>query len=201
MIEVIETGIKAVDLIAPLVAEGTLAISGPAGTGQAVLAIEIVNNLVATQQCSAVFSVPDQELFRTGLREAEVEAFVEGGPPPGRVRISRRGSALAAIVLGPDEAATSWIVMSRELLKGGQLPAIDLARSGTHAALAPAHKLLAERARAAAADGKAGMLLAFLRQWFKVGEPWTGQPAEYSSLAATLAGAERLLPSSGSGPG
>jgi len=38
------------------------------------------------------------------------------------------------------------------------------------------------------------MVLAFLRQWFKVGEPWTGQPAEYSPLANTLDGVRRLLP-------
>lgn len=194
--EVIETGIKAVDLFAPLVRGGTLSIGGPPGAGQVVLALEIVHNLIVKRGCRAVFTVPDVEFFRNGLRESGIDSEVKPGAAPGRIRISEKGAVLATIVLGEDREATSWALLSVDLLKAGQLPAIDATRSASSAALPAEHTTLAAKARDAIAKptgARAGFLLAFLRQWFSVGEPWTGQPAEYSSLTNTLAGARRLL--------
>lgn len=192
--EIIETGIKAVDLFAPLVAGGKLAISGAPGVGQVVLALEIVHNVGTRSGSSAVFHVPDVEQYRAALRESMVAGRVVAGPEPARVRISRRGTPDTDLVLEEDPLADSWVVLSRELLRSGQLPAVDAAKSGTRATLAVEHRSLAAAARTAIAGQRGGMVLAFLRQWFKVGEPWTGQPAEYSPLANTLDGVRRLLP-------
>ena len=101
---------------------------------------------------------------------------------------------IATIVLGYDPEADSWIAISRELLKSGQLPAVDATKSGTRLALGE-HSLLADAARRAVVEGSlsGASLLAFLRQWFTVAEPWTGQPGEYSTLEQTLSGARQFV--------
>jgi hypothetical protein len=104
------------------------------------------------------------------------------------------GSVLATIVLGDDPEADSWVTLSRDLLLSGQLPAVDAARSGTRLTLGD-HARLAEAARQAVVERSlaGASLLSFLRQWFTVAEPWTGQPGEYASLEQTLSGARQLV--------
>jgi vacuolar-type H+-ATPase catalytic subunit A/Vma1 len=194
--ELIETGIKAVDLYAPLRKGGSLAIHGDPGAGEMVLAFEIVHNVCAHQAATCVFHVGDDaEQFRSALRESGVDAEVVADESPTRADLHSGDKVLGHLVLADDARADSWVVLSLSLLKTGQLPAIDASRSGTRLDLG-SHGQVAQAAReaiGAATGARAGGILAFLRQWFHVAEPWTGQPAEYSTLGETIAGVRQLL--------
>jgi hypothetical protein len=197
MNDLIETGIKAVDLYAPLPRGGRLAIRGERGTGQAVVAFELVHNVCTHTDATAHFFVEDDlEQFRRGLRESGVEADVSPGSDTTYAELREKGSVLGTIVLGDDPEADSWITLSRDLLKAGQLPAVDAAQSGTRLELGD-HSELAAAARVSVAEGNiaGASILAFLRQWFTVAEPWTGQPGEYVSLEQTLSGARQFIKS------
>lgn len=193
--QVIETGIRALDLYSPLLRGGRLSVRGTPGAGQVVLVFEVAHNLASKMGARAVFHTPEAEQFRRGLRESRVEADVTPAEAPSRVDLLVDGDVLATIVLGDDMTADSWAILTVGLLKTGQMPAIDPTLSGTRAELGE-HGLVAERARKAVAQAtgvRAGGVLAFTRQWFHVAEPWTGQAAEYSSLEETLAGIRRFL--------
>lgn len=195
-IDLVETGIKAVDLYAPLQRGGTLAILGDPGAGQLVLALEIAHNLSVRQSATCVFHVADDgEQLRSALRESGVQAEVVSDEGPTRVDILGADETLGHLVLAETADAGSWVTLRTNLLKNGQLPAVDAAHSGTRLELGE-HGQIAREAReaiAGATGARAGGLLAFLRQWFHVGEPWTGQPAEYSPMQDTLSGARQLL--------
>ena len=195
MNDLIETGIKAVDLYAPLPRGGRLAIRGERGTGQAVVAFEVVHNVCTHTKATAHFFVEDDpEQLRRGLRESGVAAEVSPSSGATYAELRKDGAVLGTIVIGEDPQADSWITLSRDLLKSGQLPAVDAARSGTRLELGP-HSELAGQARKAVAEGSmaGASMLAFLRQWFTVAEPWTGQPGEYVSLEQTLSGTRQFV--------
>jgi F0F1-type ATP synthase beta subunit len=195
MTDLIETGVKAVDLYAPLPRGGRLAIRGERGSGQAVVAFEIVHNVCSRCVATAHFFVEDDpERFRRGLRESGLEAEVSPSSNATYAELRQDGSVLGTIVLGDDPEAHSWVTLSRDLLKSGQLPAVDATQSGTRLALGE-HSELADAAREAVAEGNlaGASLLHFLRQWFTVAEPWTGQPGEYVSLEQTLSGARQFV--------
>jgi hypothetical protein len=195
MTELIETGVKAVDLYAPLRRGGRLGIRGERGTGQAVVAFEIVHNVCSRTKATARFFVQDDtEQFRRGLRESGVEAEVSPSNGATYAELWKGGSVVGTIVLGDDPDVDSWVTLSRDLLKSGQLPAVDAAESGTRLELGD-HSELARAARESVADRSlaGASMLAFLRQWFTVAEPWTGQPGEYVSLDQTLAGTRQFV--------
>ncbi|MGA8922358.1 MAG: hypothetical protein WB682_04365 [Candidatus Dormiibacterota bacterium] len=197
MNELIETGVKAVDLYAPLPSGGRLAIRGELGTGPAVVAFEVVHNVCTRTKASAHFFVADDlEQFRRGLRESGVEAEVSSSSGLTYAELRKNGLVLGTIVLGDDPEADSWITLSRDLLKSGQLPAVDATQSGTRLELGD-HSKLAAAARQSVADGNlaGASMLAFLRQWFTVAEPWTGQPGEYVSMEETLSGTRQFVKS------
>lgn len=141
----IETGIKAVDLYAPLPRGGRLAIRGERGTGQAVVTFEIVHNVCTHTKATAHFFVEDDtEQFRRGLRESGVEAEVSPSDRATYAELRKDGSVLGTIVIGDDPEADSWIMLSRDLLKSGQLPAVDATQSGTRLELGAHSELAAQ---------------------------------------------------------
>ena len=83
--EVVSTGVKVIDAMAPLLRGGTFELSGPAGCGQLVTALEVATNLVDRSGWVAVFAFPDSpvlddliaEIERTGVRDRSV--VVRGG--------------------------------------------------------------------------------------------------------------------------
>jgi F0F1-type ATP synthase beta subunit len=191
----VETGVKAVDLYAPLARGGRLAIRGERGSGQAVVAFEIVHNVCTRTKATAhFFVVDDPEQFRRGLRESGIEAEVSPSSNATYAELRKDGQVLGTIVLGDNPEAQSWVTLSRALLKSGQLPAVDATQSGTRLELGD-HSELAGAARESVAEGSmaGASILAFLRQWFTVAEPWTGQPGEYVSLEQTLSGVRQFV--------
>jgi RNA polymerase sigma factor (sigma-70 family) len=190
--KLIETGVKAVDLYAPLVHGGTLAIHGDPGAGEVVLAMEIAHKLRDRQGITAHWFVAgDAEWFRQAVRECQVAIDVQAGMAPTRMELRRGTEVVATLVLDEPGSADSWVTMRTDLLRSGQIPAVDAASSGTRLDL-PEHADVAERARERVAAGSGAGVLAFLRQWFFVAKPWTGQEEEYSPLEATLAGVLHL---------
>jgi len=195
MTEIVETGVKAVDLYAPLSRGGRLAIRGEQGSGQAVVAFEIVHNVSSRTGATAEFFVEDDpERFRRGLRETGVEADVSPSSSGTYVELRKDGTTLGTIVLGDDPNADSWVTLTRDLLLSGQLPAVDATNSGSRLELGE-HTELASAARESVAERSlaGASVLAFLRQWFAVAEPWTGQPGEYVSLDQTLSGTRQFI--------
>lgn len=192
MTELIETGVKAVDLYAPLPRSGRLAINAEPGAGGLVLAMEIVHNLCRGGAVARFVTGDDPEQLRRALREADVAADVLAGEGPTRAEVRSQGTVLATVVLGEDAGAQAQVTVDRALLQQGQLPAVAAAGSSSSAASGD-HARLADAARRAIAEGRGAGVLAFLRQWFHVAEPWTGQPGEYSTLAQTLDGVRQLV--------
>lgn len=195
MTELIETGVKAVDLYAPLARGGRLAIGGEPGSGQLVVAFEITRNVMSRGRLSALYLVSgDVEEFKRALREAGVEAAVVGGDNGTRCELLEDGGSVATLLVWTTDDADSHVVLTRELVRRGQLPGVDAAQSGSRLELGEHGELAAEARRAIAGETLAGAaVLAFVRQWFTVAEPWTGQPGEYSTLANTLAGVRQLV--------
>jgi len=87
-----------------------------------------------------------------------------------------------------------WVTLTRDLLLSGQLPAVDATNSGSRLELGE-HTELASAARESVSKRSlaGASVLAFLRQWFAVAEPWTGQPGEYVSLDQTLSGTRQFI--------
>jgi RNA polymerase sigma factor (sigma-70 family) len=108
----LETGIKVVDLLAPLPRGGILGIFGPPGTGKLVVLGEMVHNLVRHHGCLAVWVAGEDRLstvddWRRTLREWGVDGHSSTilGRPHQAARARRRlvpaGLALAEQLRAP----------------------------------------------------------------------------------------------------
>ncbi len=105
-IEVLETGIKVIDLIAPIVKGGKVGLFGGAGVGKTVLIQEFINNIAKFHSGYSVFAGVG-ERTREGndlyeeMKEAEVlpnTAMIFGQmnePPGARLRVALSGLTMA----------------------------------------------------------------------------------------------------------
>ncbi|MGR9107541.1 MAG: F0F1 ATP synthase subunit beta [Gammaproteobacteria bacterium] len=103
---IFETGIKVIDLIAPLEQGGTAGLFGGAGVGKTVVITELVNNMVAQYRGVSVFcgigerSREAEELYRTmaeaGVLDKAVLVFGQMNEPPGvRFRVGHSALTIA----------------------------------------------------------------------------------------------------------
>lgn len=208
-LKLLETGIKAIDMLCPLVAGGTVAIAGELGAGTTVVMEELVRRLSGgTDRVSLFVVAPSWTAERApGYSHAELlkkEGFSEGtlgavqsfflradAGPWTENRLA--GLAPADVVLH----------LSHEIAKAGIYPCIDPRTSRSRLlesdALSPRHREIAGRVRKAvslrwAADPagdpiaiERGQKLAyFLSQPFFCAEPWTHQAGSHVSLEETL---------------
>jgi F-type H+/Na+-transporting ATPase subunit beta len=91
--EIFETGIKAIDVLAPLERGGRAGLFGGAGVGKTVLITELINNLVGQYEGVSLFcgigerSREGEELYRemqdAGVRDRTVMIFGQMNEPPG----------------------------------------------------------------------------------------------------------------------
>ena len=206
----LETGIKAIDLLCPLVAGGTVAIAGEYGAGTTVVMEELVRRLSGGTDRVALFVVTQRwDGERTpGFSHAEAlkkDGFSEGTLGAVQSFFLRAGegpwTADRLAALAPADAV---IHLSREVAKAKIYPCIDPRTSRSRLleseGLDKRHREIAARVRAVLAlvfAGREGAdatafergrrLANYLAQPFFCAEPSTKQPGSHVSLAATLA--------------
>lgn len=104
--EIIKTGIKAIDLLAPLERGGKAGLFGGAGVGKTILITEMIHNMVLQHQGISLFcgigerSREGEELYRemaqTGVLKDTVLVFGQMNEPPGaRFRVGHAALTMA----------------------------------------------------------------------------------------------------------
>jgi F-type H+-transporting ATPase subunit beta len=104
--EVLETGIKVIDLICPILKGGKVGLFGGAGVGKTVVVKELIRNIAAEHGGYSVFAGVGErsregndlyyEMKESGVLEKTALVFGQMNEPPGpRLRIALTGLALA----------------------------------------------------------------------------------------------------------
>jgi F-type H+-transporting ATPase subunit beta len=105
-IEILETGIKVIDLIAPIAKGGKVGLFGGAGVGKTVLITELINNIAKFHSGNSVFAGVGErtregndlyhEMADSGVLDKTSLVFGQMNEPPGaRLRVALSGLALA----------------------------------------------------------------------------------------------------------
>jgi len=105
-LEILETGIKVIDLIAPFVKGGKVAIFGGAGVGKTVLIQELIHNVAEVHGGVSVFSGVGErsregndlynEMKESGVIDKTAMVFGQMNEPPGsRLRVALTGLTMA----------------------------------------------------------------------------------------------------------
>ena len=109
-IEVFETGIKVIDLIAPFTKGGKTGIFGGAGVGKTVIITELIRNIAAEHSGVSVFAGVGErtregtalfgEMTASGVMDQTVMVFGQMNEPPGaRLRVGLTGLTMAEYLL------------------------------------------------------------------------------------------------------
>lgn len=104
--EILETGIKVIDLIAPYVKGGKIGLFGGAGVGKTVLVMELINNIATQHGGISVFAGVGErtregrdlynEMSSTGVIEKTALVYGQMNEPPGaRMRVGLSGLTMA----------------------------------------------------------------------------------------------------------
>ena len=105
-IEILETGIKVIDLIAPITKGGKVGLFGGAGVGKTVLIQELINNIAKFHSGYSVFAGVGErtregndlynEMKESGVLEKTALVFGQMNEPPGaRLRVGLSGLTIA----------------------------------------------------------------------------------------------------------
>jgi F-type H+/Na+-transporting ATPase subunit beta len=105
-LEILETGIKAIDVLAPLERGGKAGLFGGAGVGKTVLITEMIHNMVSRHEGVSIFCGigervrEAEELYRemgdAGVRDNTVMVFGQMDEPPGaRFRVGHTALTMA----------------------------------------------------------------------------------------------------------
>ena len=105
-VEILETGIKVIDLIAPVVKGGKVGLFGGAGVGKTVLITELINNIAKFHSGNSVFAGVGErtregndlyhEMAESGVLDKTALVFGQMNEPPGaRLRVGLTGLTLA----------------------------------------------------------------------------------------------------------
>jgi F-type H+-transporting ATPase subunit beta len=98
-IEVFETGVKVIDLIAPFTKGGKTGIFGGAGTGKTIIIMELIRSIATVHQGNSVFAGVGErtregtqlyrEMLESGVMKDTVMVFGQMNEPPGvRLRVA-----------------------------------------------------------------------------------------------------------------
>jgi len=204
----LNTGIKVVDVMCPLVAGGTVALAGEYGAGTTVVMEELVRRLSSGTDRVSLFALLQQW---DGAREpgfSHAEALKQDGFSEGTVGAVQ--TFFFRTAEGPwnsdrlDELASvdSVIRLSREMAVRKIYPCVDVSTSRSRlldtGAVDAAHGPIATRAREAldklwsGACGdptfleRARKLANYFTQPFFCAEPWTKRPGTHVPLAEAL---------------
>ena len=105
-VEILETGIKVVDLLAPYIKGGKIGLFGGAGVGKTVLIQELINNIAKEHGGISVFSGVGErtregndlynEMRESGVLSKTAMVFGQMNEPPGaRMRVALTGLTMA----------------------------------------------------------------------------------------------------------
>jgi F-type H+/Na+-transporting ATPase subunit beta len=105
-VEVFETGLKVIDLIAPFTKGGKTGIFGGAGVGKTVIIMELIRSIATVHQGNSVFAGVGErtregtqlyrEMVESGVMKDTVMVFGQMNEPPGvRLRVALTGLAMA----------------------------------------------------------------------------------------------------------
>jgi len=105
-VEILETGIKVIDLIAPITRGGKVGLFGGAGVGKTVFITELINNIAKFHKGRSVFAGVGErtregndlyyEMEESGVLDKTSLVFGQMNEPPGaRLRVALTGLAIA----------------------------------------------------------------------------------------------------------
>ena len=105
-VEVFETGIKAIDLVAPFTRGGKTGIFGGAGVGKTVIIMELIRSVAAEHEGNSVFAGVGErtregtqlyrEMLEAGVMKDTVMVYGQMNEPPGvRLRVGLSGLSMA----------------------------------------------------------------------------------------------------------
>lgn len=105
-VEILETGIKVIDLISPMVKGGKVGLFGGAGVGKTVFITELINNIAKFHKGKSVFAGVGErtregndlyrEMGESGVLDKTSLVFGQMNEPPGaRLRVGFSGLAIA----------------------------------------------------------------------------------------------------------
>ena len=106
VVEILETGIKAIDLLAPYAKGGKIGLFGGAGVGQTVLIQELIRNIATEHGGYSIFTGVGErsregndlwtEMTESGVIEKTALVFGQMNEPPGaRMRVAETGLTMA----------------------------------------------------------------------------------------------------------
>src|SRR5204862_528131 len=197
-VELLETGIKVIDLICPFSKGGKIGLFGGAGVGKTVNMLELINNIATQHSGLSVFAGVGERTregndFYHEMIEAEVVkpdnlpeskvamVFGQMNEPPGnRLRVALTGLTMAESFRDEGKDILFFVDnIYRFTLAGTEVSAL----LGMDE-LAPEDKLAVSRAR---------KIQRFLSQPFTVAQNFTGTPGKYVSLKDTIKGFKMIL--------
>jgi F-type H+-transporting ATPase subunit beta len=105
-VEILETGIKVIDLIMPIAKGGKIGLFGGAGVGKTVTLMELINNIAVAQQGLSVFAGVGErtregndfyyEMKEAGVLDKVAMVYGQMNEPPGnRLRVALSGLTIA----------------------------------------------------------------------------------------------------------
>ena len=105
-VEILETGIKVIDLIMPIAKGGKIGLFGGAGVGKTVTLMELINNIAVQQEGLSVFAGVGErtregndfyyEMKEAGVLEKVAMVYGQMNEPPGnRLRVALSGLTIA----------------------------------------------------------------------------------------------------------
>ena len=212
----LETGIKVIDLMCPLVAGGTLVLAGDFGAGVTVVMEELVRRLSGGRDQLTILltMAPPSELYPRALEpgyslseELKKEGYSEGTVGAVQTLFFRAADGWTAERLDALAPADTVIHLSHERAKTGVYPTVDVLTARSRLletkAVGDEHVAIADRVRhalaalwaeetrsksraARLAQERALKLQNYFTQPFYCAEPWTKLPGVTVGLAETL---------------
>lgn len=135
-VEIFETGVKAIDLIAPFTKGGKTGVFGGAGVGKTVIIMELIRSVAAEHEGNSVFAGVGErtregtqlyrEMLKSGCMEETVMVYGQMNEPPG-VRLRVGLSALAMAEKFRDEGRDVLLFIDniyRFILAGAEVSAL-----------------------------------------------------------------------------
>ena len=214
--EIVETGIKVIDVMCPIRAGGSVAIAGEYGTGNTVVMEEIVRRISNSSHPVTLFVLipPPSEIWPPSLDENRsfAEELKNEGYSEGTVGAVQ--TFFLTGVAGPWTAETraalapvdTVVQLARKMILAKNYPGVDVLTARSR--LLDDHRVdsyhldIAARARRAIAalriaeetgNSTARKLQAFFSQPFFVAEPFNKRPGSYVSRADAVRGCAEIL--------